>query len=106
MIFAAVAFACAIVLDAVAFIIWDVGTRPPLVLARDVLRGARQPAVLGRGIVRFAAGGALLILAAVIARPAIPSAAAFSVLETGMLIVALLIEALLGTELRARARRR
>ena len=105
MIAAALLFACAIVLDAAAFVIWDVGTRPPAVLVRDAGAALHRPPDLARGALRFLAGGALLVLAAFIARPAISSAAAFTVLETGMLIVALVVEALVGTTVRTAAKR-
>jgi hypothetical protein len=97
-------FAIAIVFNALAFIVWDVGTRPPLQLARDIARGARVPAVFLRGVMRFATGFALLLLAAVIARPGMPTLRAFTLIETGMLIAALLVEALVGPDLRRRMR--
>ena len=103
---AVVRFALAIVFDALAFTIWDVGTRPPLRLVRDVARGMRVPATLGRGLIRFAVGFGLLLLAALVARPAIPTVRAFTIIETGMLVAALLVEQLVGTDLRANARRR
>ena len=102
MIVAALLFACAILLDTAAFVVWDVGTRPPHVLARDAATALRSPRDLVRGTLRFLVGLALLVLAVFVARPAIPTAEAFTVLETGMLIVALLVDALVGGELRAR----
>ena len=100
-----VRFVIAIVLDALAFVIWDVGTRPPLTLARDVARGARSPRAFGLGVLRFVAGAALLIVAALIARPALPTMRTFTFVETGMLIAALLVEQFVGPDLRARMRR-
>jgi hypothetical protein len=102
---AVVRFAVAIVFNALAFIVWDIGTRPPLQLARDLLRGVRIPASLGRGLVRFATGCMLLFLAAEVARPAMPTLRAFMLIETGMLIAALLVENLVGPDLRRRLRR-
>jgi hypothetical protein len=93
-------FAFAIALDALAFVVWDVGTRPPLRLLRDLARGARVPRALGRGLLRFLTGAGLLALAAVIVRPATPGPHEFTVIETGMLIAALVVEALIGTDLR------
>ncbi|MDB5041777.1 MAG: hypothetical protein JWN27_2503 [Candidatus Eremiobacteraeota bacterium] len=98
-------FAFAIVFDALAFVVWDVGTRPPLRLAHDVARGARVPRSLLRGVARFFAGAGLLVLAGVIARPAMPSVRAFTIIETGMLIAALLVEQLIGNDLRRAVRR-
>ena len=97
-------FAIAIVFDALALIVWDVGTRPPLQLARDIARGALVPAVLARGVLRFFTGFALLLLAAVVARPGMPTLRAFTLIETGMLIAALLVENLIGPDLRRKLR--
>lgn len=102
---AAARFAIAIVLNALAFVVWDVGTRPPLILLRDLAAGVRVPRALLAGIVRFVAGLALLVLAGFIQRSATPSARSFTFLETVMLIAALLVEMLIGNDLRARARR-
>ena len=98
-------FATAIVFDALAFVIWDVGTRPPLQLIRDVTRGARIPAVVVRGSLRFLTGFGLLFLAAFIMRPGVPTLRAFTLVETGMLIAALLVENLVGPDLRRSIRR-
>lgn len=97
-------FAIAIVFDALAFTIWDVGTRPPTQLVRDIVRGVRAPRLLVSGLIRFALGIALLFLAAEIARAAMPSLRAFMLIETGMLIAALLVENLVGPDLRRRLR--
>jgi hypothetical protein len=97
-------FALAIVCNALAFVVWDVGTRPPRDLVRDVARGARVPAVLARGLLRFVVGCALLCAGLAVARPAIPTLRAFTFIETGMLIAALLVETLVGPDLRRRLR--
>jgi hypothetical protein len=99
-----VRFAVAIVFDALAFTVWDVGTRPPTQLVRDIVRGVRTPRPLVRGLIRFALGFALLFLAAAIARPAMPTLRTFMLIETGMLIAALLVENLVGPDLRRRLR--
>lgn len=97
-------FALAIVLDAFAFILWDVGTRPPLQLARDVARGVRVPRVFAFGLLRLIVGGALLFAAADVARPGMPTMQAFTFIETGMLVAALLVEQLVGPDLRRQMR--
>ncbi len=102
----ALRFALAIVFDALAFTIWDVGTRPPVRLIREVARGARVPRVLARGLLRFLIGFGLLVLAAVIARPAMPTMRAFTLIETGMIVAALLVEQLVGPDLRRVSARR
>ena len=99
-------FALAIVLDALAFTIWDIGTRPPLRLIRDVASGVRVPRVLARGVLRFLIGFGLLLLAAVVARPAMPTMRAFTLIETGMIVAALLVEQLVGPDLRRASVRR
>ena len=99
-------FALAIVFDALAFTIWDVGTRPPLRLIRDVASGLRVPRVLAQGVLRFLIGFGLLFLAAVIAQPAMPTMRAFTLIETGMIVAALLVEQLVGPDLRGRWRPR
>jgi hypothetical protein len=81
-------------------VIWDVGTRPPLRLVQDVAAGVRSPRSIVRGIVRFVVGALLLVLAGVVARPAMPTTRAFTIIETGMLIAALLVEQLVGNDLR------
>jgi hypothetical protein len=102
---AAARFAIAIILDALAFVVWDVGTRPPLTLLRDLAAGVRVPKVLLVGVVRFIAGLGLLWLAGFIVRPAATSARSFTFLETVTVIAALLVEMLVGNDLRARARK-
>lgn len=99
-------FALAIVFDALAFTIWDIGTRPPVRLIRDVASGVRVPRVLARGVLRFLIGFGLLLLAAVVARPAMPTMRAFTLIETGMIVAALLVEQLVGPDLRRATVRR
>lgn len=96
----ALRFALSIGLDALAFIVWDVGTRPPLRLASDAARAIRIPRSLALGLLRFVVGGALLFAAADVARPGMPTMAAFTFIETGMLVAALLVEQLIGPDLR------
>jgi hypothetical protein len=97
----AVRFASSIVLDALAFIVWDVGTRPPMRLVADVAAGIRRPAVAARGALRFVLGLTLLLIAGYVARPAMPNARTFTVLETGMIVAALLVEMLIGNDVRS-----
>ncbi len=99
-------FALAIVFDALAFTIWDVGTRPPLRLIRDVASGVRMRRVFVQGVLRFLIGLGLLFLAAVVARPAMPTMRAFTLIETGMIVAALLVEQLVGPDLRRASARR
>ena len=66
----------------------------------------RVPRVLARGVLRFLIGLGLLVLAAVVARPAMPTMRAFTLIETGMIVAALLVEQLVGPDLRGRWRPR
>ncbi len=85
---------------------WDVGTRPPLRLLRDLWAGLGKPAVVLRGIVRFVIGAVLMYLAVVVALPAIPTVTAYTVIEAGTLVAALIVEQLVGEDLRGRVGRR
>ncbi len=98
-----VRFAIAIVFDALAFTVWDVGTRPPLRLLDDIETAARAPRRLATGLLRFLIGLGLLVLGALAARPAMPTMRTFTILETVMLIAALLVEQLVGPDLRRAA---
>ena len=96
--------ALAIVLDTAAFVIWDVGTRPPLRLIAEVGAGLRnRHAVLG-GSARFIVGLALLILAEIVITPLAIRVGGTIFLEPGTLLVALLAEQLVGTDVRGRRR--
>jgi hypothetical protein len=101
----AVRFAVAIVLDALAFTVWDVGTRPPARLLRDAAGAVWSPRALGLGLLRFVVGLALLVAGALVARPALTSIGLYTIVETGMLFVALVVEQLVGPDLRAAVRR-
>ena len=102
----AVRFALAIAFDALAFIVWDVGTRPPSCLVRDVWSGLRRPSAFVSGVARVLAGLGLIVLAFVVARPGFTSSRSFMIIQTGMLIAALIVENLIGPDLRRRVRRR
>ncbi len=101
----AVRFALAIAFDALAFVVWDVGTRSPAQLLRDVAAAVPRPVIVVRGVLRFLAGAALLALAFAVARPGFPTSRSFMVIQTGMLIAALIVENLIGPDLRRRVRR-
>ena len=101
----ALRFAMAIACDALAFIIWDIGTRAPSQLVSDLARGARRPGVLARGLLRLALGCALLVAGFVIARPGFTTVRSFMLIQTGMLIAALIVENLIGSDVRTNVRR-
>ena len=93
--------ALAILLNATALIIWDVGTRSPVRLVADIRAGARVSAVALRGTIRFAAGLAALAGGVVIVGALVARQLDFTVLESWALVTALLIEQLVGPDLRA-----
>ena len=91
----------AIVVDAAAFYLWNLATRSPAQLARDVA-AARRPAAFARGVARLVGGFALLVIAFLIARPAFSTSRSFLFIQTGMLIAALVVENLIGPDIRGR----
>lgn len=95
-----VRLAIAIVLDACAFVIWDVGTRAPLRLLSDIRTGLRRPLSIRRGAVRFAVGLAAVFAAAAIAMPVAARVGDVTVVEFLTLIAALAVEQLVGPDLR------
>jgi hypothetical protein len=95
-------FALAIVLDAAAFIVWDLGTRAPLDLLADLRRAVASRHGLVAGTARFVGGAALLLLGAFVAGPALLNRRTFTVLETATLVAALLVEQLIGPDVRRR----
>jgi hypothetical protein len=102
----AVRLALAILLDAAALVIWDVGTRPPLTLVADVRRAVAQRRGLVAGTMRFLIGVALIALGAWVVGPMMPDRRTFTIVQTGILIAALIVEQLLGPDLRGRRRAR
>ena len=93
----------AILCHALAFIVWDVGTRPPAKLARDIIASFSSPRALLKGSWRLVFGwlvllvGAILILSVTIDE----IRTEFTVLETLAVVGGLIIEALIGEPIRA-----
>ncbi|GAC1411746.1 MAG: hypothetical protein NVSMB64_21720 [Candidatus Velthaea sp.] len=98
--------ALAIVLDGFAFILWDVGTRPPLTLARDLVAGARSSRIFSRALGRFLIGLTALSIAAAVTAPVIARFRDLTIIEFWTLIAGLLVEQLVGPDIRARIARR
>jgi len=92
-------------LDAWALIVLDIGTRPPGLLIADVRAGLRERAMFVRSALRFAAGVAALVLAAVIVAALAERALDFTILECWTLATALLVEQLVGSDIRSAFRR-
>ena len=91
----------AIVLDALAFIVWNVGTRTPLALLADLRKGLNDRRVLGIGIVSAIVGFVFIMAATVVLFPAIANPVRdLSVFELLTFLVALLVEVLVGDDVR------
>ena len=94
--------AAAIVVDAAAFSLWNLASRSPFRLARDVAAGTTQPLVALRSVARFFAGLILLIAGAVLLLPLTIQTRTFTILETWTAVTGLLVEQLLGYSNKAR----
>jgi hypothetical protein len=98
----------AVLLHAFAFIVWDVGSRPPARLFGDLRRGVASARAFTAGLSRFLLGlvllfaGALLMLSLTVANVR----GEFTTLETGAILTGLLIESLVGEPIRAHWRSR
>jgi len=91
----------AIVLDALAFVVWNVGTRPPLNLLRDVRAGFRDGRTALAGLASAVVGFVFVMAATVLLMPAIVDKArdlAPALIFT--FVVALAVEHLVGDDLR------
>lgn len=93
----------AIVCAAVALILWDIGTRPPGRALADITaaRKAREP--FGPGLLRFAAGAVFLAVSTALLYFAVPDAIFrwFTAFEIATLLSALMVELLIGDDVRA-----
>jgi hypothetical protein len=103
-VFAAVRIALAIMLDTAALIIWNIGTRSPARLLSDIRSGLQRKSAIVGGLMRFAAGTLALILAAAVCAPVTSRPIKSTVIECLGLVTALVLEQLIGPDLRARRR--
>jgi len=84
--------------------VWNIGTRAPGDVLRDVSRGFRSPRVLFAGIVTTVVGFIFVAAATVLLVPAIADPAAdFAPAEIFTFVVALALEYLIGSDVRALA---
>jgi hypothetical protein len=90
----------AIVLETLALCVWNVGTRPPLAMLRDVARAARSARLLAAGILSAAVGILFVAAATILLLPAVDSAE-FVPVTIYTFVTALAIELLVGVDLRA-----
>jgi len=94
----------AIVLDTIAFVIWDVST--PFRLLVELFTGTHKQRALLFGFLRFIAGFALFILSEIVIIPLAIRVGSTTILEFGALATAFLAEQLAGPALRGRPRAR
>lgn len=95
--------AAAIVADTGAFMLWNLASRSPAQLARDVGAGLSRPAVIVRAVLRFATGVLFLAAGAALVLPLTIQVRTFTVLETLTVLTGLLVEQLIGADLRRRS---
>jgi len=93
--------AVAIVCDFLALAIWNIGTRPPGQLIADIRAGIRLRATFMRGLAAFLWGWILLFVG-IIALIPIVRLHVLGLVEVYTVIAALILEQLLGADLRAR----
>jgi len=89
------------VLEALAFALWNVGTRSPIAFMRSVAAAFRQPRALLAGTLAALIGFIFIAAATVLVLPAIVDVdVEFIPIELGTLLVALALEQLVGNDLR------
>jgi hypothetical protein len=95
----------AIVLQTLAFVVWNVGTRTPWAAIGDLRRGIRDPRTLFGGIVAFVVGAIFMAAATILLFPVVAPDIDLVPVEICTLLVALGIEMLIGNDLRQLLRR-
>jgi uncharacterized membrane protein YbhN (UPF0104 family) len=96
----------AIALDTLALTVWNVGTRPPGMMLRDIVRGIRRPRILLFGLFCALVGLVFVAAATILLVPAVGDAVSdFVPLEIFTFLTALGIEYLIGNDLRRLATR-
>jgi hypothetical protein len=91
----------AIALETLALVVWNVGTRPPWNMLRDVRASIRSPRALLAGFVSLSVGLIFVAAATILLVPAVPDPVAhFVPVLIFTFLIALAIEALVGNDLR------
>jgi hypothetical protein len=91
----------AIALETLALTVWNVGTRSPLALMRDVARAGRNPRKLLEGFISLLIGLIFVAASTILLLPDVPAPSVNLVpLEIFTFLVALSIEYLVGGDLR------
>jgi hypothetical protein len=98
---AALRLAGAILLEALALVVWNIGTRSPSALLRDIAVAAREPRTLFAGSLSLVVGLIFVAAATVLILPALPNPDSDLVpVEIFTFLVALGIELLVGDDVR------
>jgi hypothetical protein len=83
--------------------LWNLASRSPARLARDVAGGITRPGIAARAILRFVTGLLFLAAGAALVLPLTIQVRTFTVLETLTVLTGLLVEQLVGGDLRRRS---
>ena len=84
-----------------ALVVWNIGTRSPLDLVRDIRLSLKRPRAIFTGLVCFAVGMIFVAAATILLIPTLPRAEVELVpAEILMFLVALVLEHLIGPQLR------
>jgi hypothetical protein len=89
----------AIMLETLAFAAWNIGTRSPTAAVRDMVKAARNLRVLASGVAAFVVGLIFIVAATVLLIPAVYPVDLVPI-AIGILLVALVLELLIGNDLR------
>lgn len=82
--------------------VWDVGTRGPLRVLRDIGAGFTSLRTLTTGFVRLLVGVVAIAIAGVVLLPVFLRSSQPTIVESLTLVTGLIVESLIGTDLRAR----
>jgi hypothetical protein len=92
--------ALAIIADAGAFLLWNLASRSPARLVRDLATGFSRPSTALLAVARTTGGFTLLVIGAALVLPLSIQLRTFTVLETWTVLTGLLVEQLIGADLR------
>ncbi len=87
-------------LASLAFIVWNVGTRSPIMLVNDIRRAGRNPRTIILGAIAFAVGLIFIVAALVLVLAIVDFEAELWPTLVLMFLVALAIELLIGPDVR------
>ena len=100
----AIRMALAMLLDIAALVIWNIGTRSPVRVFLDVRAGLQHRSNVMRGCVRFITGALAVALAVSVSAPITGDGRSAGIIDSWELVTALIVEQLIGPDLRAQPR--